>query len=40
MTFCDQGSDKSHPEIVDVPGGVENNCDFHPAKLFRAVLLR
>jgi hypothetical protein len=33
-TLVDQPLDEIDPEIVDVPGGVENNRNFHQANFF------
>jgi hypothetical protein len=29
MSLSLQGADKIHPEIVNIPGGVKHNGDFH-----------
>jgi hypothetical protein len=29
MTSGKHGFDKIQPEIVDIPGGIQHNCDFH-----------
>jgi hypothetical protein len=39
MTFCDQRSYEAHPEVVNVPGSVENYCNFHSAN-YSALLPR
>ena len=32
VAFCQKGFYEIHPEIIDVPGGIEYDCNFHLAR--------
>jgi hypothetical protein len=38
MSFGNKGLNKAHPEVIDIPGGIQYHCNFHGALIVRILL--